>query len=137
MGMDFLAVFGIRGRQKDVYRLDDAMRALGLHPRRVPDPVKLATLRLLKRTDDSAARFERVAPVLAYCMLGAGDFTAANGPSAAQAAEARLHHAIDCGDSLDAELVMLTLLAGVAHPAVVERFGLEVGAGGPPAPGGR
>ncbi len=35
--MDILNIFGIRGRAKEVYRLDDAMRLVGLHPQGVPD----------------------------------------------------------------------------------------------------
>ena len=123
--MDIMSVFGIRGRQKDVYRLEDALRALGLHPRRTPDSVKLAALKLLKKVGETD--YARSAPLLAYCMLGAEDFREANGEAATTAAEARLRHAIDSGDSLDAELVMLTLVAQVTHPELVEVFGLEVG----------
>ena len=42
------------------------------------------------------------------------------------AAEARLRHAIDSGESLDARVAMLTLLANVVEPGVVERFDLAV-----------
>ncbi len=129
--MDILSVFGIRGRAKEVYRLDGAMRAFGLEPKGVPDSVKLTVLRLLKDAEGGAiadidVSCERVAPVLAYCVLGRDDFDEVNGSEATAAAEARLRHAIDSGESLDARVAMLTLLANVVEPGVVERFDLAV-----------
>ena len=129
--MDILSVFGIRGRAKEVYRLDGALRSVGLEPKGVPNSVKLTTLRLLKDAEggtiaDIDASCERAAPMLAYCVLGREDFDKANGPEATSAVEARLHHAIDNGESLDARIAMLTLLAKVAEPGVVERFDLDV-----------
>lgn len=129
--MDILGIFGIRGRPKEVHRLDDAMRAVGVTPKRVPDSVKLTVLRLLKDAEGGAmadvdASCARAAPMLAYCVLGREDFRDANGPEAASAIEARLHHAIESGESLDARLAMLTLVAGVTEPEVIERFGLRL-----------
>ncbi len=126
--MDIFSIFGIRGRSKEVYRLEDALRAVGLHPKRVPDSVKLAALRLLKNkgAPDLDAGCAKAAPMLAFCMLGEDAFSDANSEGAAQAAEARLRHAIDCGDSLDAQLALLTLMAGVAEPGIVEKFELSV-----------
>ncbi len=130
--MDILGVFGIRGRAKEVHRLDDAMRAVGLAPKRVPDSVKLTVLNLLKDAAggvmaDVDAGCARAAPMLAYCMLGSAEFRKANGPDATSAIEARLHHAIESGESLDARFAMVTLLAKVAEPEVIERFDLRLG----------
>lgn len=129
--MDILSVFGIRGRSKEVHRLNDALRALGLPPKLVPDSVKLTTIKLLKEAGggtpaDIDAGCERVAPMLAYCVLGREEFTATNGAVATSAIEARLRHAIESGESLDAQLAMLTLLAQVIRPEVVERFDLQM-----------
>ena len=129
--MDFLSVFGIRGRSKEVHRLDDAMRAVGLVPKLVPDSVKLTVLKLLKEAEGGAladvdASCARAAPMLAYCVLGSEEFREANGPDATSAIEARLHHAIEIGDSLDARFAMLTLLAKVTQPEVIERFDLRL-----------
>jgi hypothetical protein len=130
--MDFLSVFGIRGRSKEVHRLDDAMRAVALPPKLVPDSVKLTVLNLLKDAEggvlaDVDASCARAAPMLAYCVLGSEEFSEANGPDATLAIEARLHHAIEIGESLDARFAMLTLLAKVTQPKVIERFDLRLG----------
>lgn len=129
--MDFLSVFGIRGRSKEVHRLDDAMRAVGLVPKLMPDSVKLTVLKLLKEAEggvlaDVDASCARAAPMLAYCVLGSEEFSEANGPDATSAIEARLHHAIEIGESLDARIAMLTLLAKVTQPEVIERFDLRL-----------
>lgn len=129
--MDILRVFGIRGHPKELYCLDGAVRALGLATKDLPDSVKLTVLRLLKDAEggiiaDIEASCERAAPMLAYCVLGRDEFSKANGPAATSAVEARLHHAIENGESLDARIAMLTLLAKVTEPAVIEQFGLRV-----------
>jgi len=129
--MDILSVFGIRGRPKELHQLEDALSALGLHPERVPDSVKLAAVKLMKEADggtmeDVEASCARAAPLLGYCMLGSDDYTRANGTGETAAAEARLCHAIEGGESLDARLAMLTLFARVIHPDVVERFELKL-----------
>ncbi|GEM_PF-810194 len=130
--MDILSVFGIRGRAKEVYRLDEAILAVGLAPKRVPDSVKLTVLNLLKDAEggvmaDVDASCARAAPMLAYCVLGSEEFGKANGPDATSAIEVRLHHAIESGESLDAQFAMLTLLAKVTQPEVIERFDLRLG----------
>ena len=129
--MDILSVFGIRCRPKEVYRLDGAVRGQGLAPKDLPDSVKLTLVRLLKDAEggviaDIEASCERAAPLLAYCVLGRDEFRKANGLTATLAVETRLHHAIENGASLDARIAMLTLLAKVTEPAVIERFGLRV-----------
>ncbi len=129
--MDILSVFGIRGRPKEVHQLEDALSARGLHPKRVPDSVKLAAVKLMKEADggamaDAEASCARAASLLVYCMLGSDDYTTANGTGETAAAEARLRHAIESGESHDARLAMLTLLARVIHPDVVEKFDLEL-----------
>ncbi len=43
-----LGLFGIFGRSHELQRLDQALRGGGLHPRLVPEAVKLTTLKLLK-----------------------------------------------------------------------------------------
>ena len=129
--MDILSVFGIRGRSKEVHHLNDALRAVGLHPQLAPDSIKIATVKLLKEAEggsmsDVPASCARAAPMLAYCMLGAEEFEAANGTASMEVVEGRLNHAIDQGESIDARLAMLTLLANVTHPAIIERYGLSL-----------
>lgn len=129
--MDILSVFGIRGRPKQVHKLEDAMNALGLHPKRVPDAVKLAALKLFKEAEggkmaDVDASCARAAPLLVYCMLGSEDFAKTNGPHETEQVEARIRFAIENGESLDAHLAMLTLLANVIHPNVKEKYDLQI-----------
>jgi hypothetical protein len=123
-----LGLFGIFGRSQEVQRIDDALRACGLHPNRMPDAVKLTMLKQLKEahggrspTMDSCAS---AAELLVYCSLGAKEFGQANGAARTEAAESRLVAALDAGYGADARLVLLTLHAHVVHPSVVERFDL-------------
>ena len=129
--MDILSVFGIRGRPKEVHRLSDALRDAGIHPALVPDSVKIAVIKLLRENDggkiaDIDTSCEEAAPMVAYCMLGRDDYADVNDVAAADEVENRLRLAIDSGESLDAQLAMLTLLARVTHPDVVDTFDLEI-----------
>ena len=123
-----LGLFGIFGRSQDVQRIDDALRALGLHPNRMPDAVKLTMLKQLKEAnggrspDMHACAF--ASELLVYCSLGAKEFSQANGAQRTEAAESRLVAAQEAGYGADARLVLLTLHAHVVHPGVVEQFNL-------------
>ncbi len=123
-----LGLFGIFGRSQDVQRIDDALRALGLHPNRMPDAVKLTMLKQLKEANGgrspSMEACASASELLVYCSLGAKEFSQANGPSRTEAAESRLVAALDAGYGPDARLVLLTLHAHVVHPSVVEQFNL-------------
>ena len=122
-------LFGIFGRSHDLKRLDQALLGAGLHPRLVPEAVKLTTLRLLEEVGAKrdAAACAAAAELLAYCMLGAQEFDQHNGSGLRESVERRLAAALDAGDSLDARVVLLTLHAGVIQPSVVEHYGLETG----------
>ena len=129
--MDIFGVFGIRGRAKEVHHLDDAFQALGLHPARVPDSVKLAAVKLLKEAEggklrDAVKSCMDAALLLAYCMLGSDSFMEANGGAKTDAAKYRLRLSTRDGTCLDAKLAMLTLFADTIHPAGVQEFDLEV-----------
>lgn len=124
--MGFLGRFG---RSYDLRQLDDALRALDLHPNLVPEPVKITTVNLLKDhagdTTLQAHGYAQAAQIVAYCMVGADGFAGANGEAAARDVEGRIEAALKSGDSFDAQLILLTLHSGVIQPSVVERFGLE------------
>jgi hypothetical protein len=125
-----LGVFGIFGRSQEMQRFDDALRAVGLHARTVPDAVKLTTLKQVKEVRDGAGADQRAcvaaAELLGYCMLGPQKFAISNSRHQTEAVEARLVTAIENGHGLDARLVLLTLHAGLTHPSVVERYHLAV-----------
>ncbi|MFQ5784118.1 MAG: hypothetical protein ACE5H8_04760 [Alphaproteobacteria bacterium] len=126
-----LGFLGIFGRSHEIQRLDRAVRAVGLHPRLVPEAVKLTTLKLLKEGDNGVTlaprAYDAAAEMLGYCMLGPQGFTEANGLHLTEAVEGRLEAALDAGDSLDARFVLLTLHAGVVQAQVVERYQIEAG----------
>ena len=52
----------------------------------------------------------------AFCALGANGFAGANGIERLEAVEARLTEAVETGDGLDAQLVLLALHAKTAAP---------------------
>lgn len=123
-----LGLFRIFGRSQDVQRIDDALRACGLHPNRMPDAVKLTMLKQLKEANGGRSpamdACASAAELVVYCSLGPKEFGQANGPERTAAAESRLVAALDAGYGADARLVLLTLHAHVVHPSVVEQFDL-------------
>ena len=95
-----LGLFGIFGRSTELRRLDEALRGVGLHPRRVPEAVKLTTLKLLKEAHGASPDPRAVAAaaaLLGYCLPGPRGFTAANGPGPTAAVEVRLEAALAAG----------------------------------------
>ena len=122
-----LGFLGIFGRSHDLKRLDQALLGVGLHPRLVPEAVKLTTLKLLKEAGvgRDPASYAAAAELLGYCSLGAQEFTQCNSSDLTESVEQRLAAALETGDSLDARLVLLTLHAGIIQPSVVEHYGLR------------
>ena len=124
--MGFLGRFG---RSYDLRQLDDALKALDLHPNLVPEAVKITVVNLMKDHatggDPPPRSYGAAAAILAYCMIGADGFAGANGEAMAHDVEARIEEALNVGDSFDARLILLTLHAGVIQPSVVDRFRLE------------
>ncbi len=118
---------GIFGRSRELRQLDQAVRAVGLHPRLVPDAVQLTTVKLLAEAGTGQRAYDAAAEMLAYCMLGPEVFAGDNGADLTAAVETRLEAALEAGDSLDARLVLLVLHAGVIQPQVVERYEIEAG----------
>jgi hypothetical protein len=125
-----LGFFGIFGRSRELRRIDQELRARGLHPRLMPEAVKLTALKLLREAVGTAEpdpdAIAEAAALLAYCCLGGEAFAEANDARLTRAVEARVEAATEAGDSLDARLVLLTLHASVIQPEVVERHGLAV-----------
>lgn len=124
-----IGFMGVFGRSSDLRQLDQALRAVDLHPKMVPEAVKLTTCALLKDENNSNDPPPEVYPpaaeIIAYCMIGEDAFAGANGETLAQAVERRIEAALIAGDSFDAQLVLLTLHAKVIQPSVVARFGIE------------
>jgi hypothetical protein len=120
---------GIFGRSYDLRQFDQALRSVDVHPALVPEAVKLTAVNLLKdhaANDDPAPEsYRAAAEIVGYCMIGAEAFAGANGEELARAVERRLEAALQSGDGLDAQLVLLTLHARVIQPSVVRDYGLE------------
>jgi hypothetical protein len=124
-----LGLFGIFGRSADLRALDAALHAVDLHPRVVTEAIKLTVVNLLKDhaigEEPAPQAYPPAAEIVAYCMLGPELFARANGPDLTGLTERRIEAALDAGDTLDAQLVLLTMHAGTIQPDVVSRFGLE------------
>lgn len=126
-----LGLFGIFGRSQELRDFDKALRSVDLHPNLVPEAVKLTAVKLIGEA--SAARkpepdaYRAAAEIVAYCMIGAEGFGAANEGGLAEQVERRIETALESGTSLDAQLVLLALHAKVIQPSVVELFQLESG----------
>jgi hypothetical protein len=124
-----LGLFGIFGRSSDLRQLDQALRSVDLHPRLVPEAVKLTAVALLKDhaigPEPAPQAYRPAAEILAYCMVGAEAFAGATDDELAQAVERRIEAALDNAASLDAQLVLLTLHAKVIQPSVVHQFELD------------
>ena len=126
-----LGLFGLFGRSADLRQLDDALRAVDLHPRLVPEAVKLTAVGLLKDHapggEPPSHSYRSAAELLAYCMIGAEGFAGANDSVLARQVESRIESALQSGESLDARLILLTIHAKIVQPSVVAAFGLESG----------
>ena len=124
-----IGFFGYFGRSSELREFDTALRSVDLHPRLVPEAVKLAAVKLLQeRAKDRALEprsYREAAEIIAYCMTGGDAFAAANDARLAAEVERRIEAALDSGTNLDAKLVLLTLHAKVIQPSVVNDFGLE------------
>jgi len=124
-----IGFFGRFGRSRDLVQLDEALRALEVHPATVTEAVKLTTVNLLKDQaigpEPAPQAYRIAAEMLAYCILGAEPFAKANGSSLAEAVERRITTAIDSDGSLDTHLILLALESRIIQPSVVQRFELE------------
>ena len=124
-----IGLFGIFGRSGDLRQVDQALRAVDLHPRLVPEAVKLTIASLLKAGaeggEPAPPAYRAAAEIIGYCMIGAEAFAGANEQQLALDVERRIELALISGTNLDAQLVLLTLHAGVCQPSVIERFELE------------
>jgi hypothetical protein len=121
-------LFDMLGRSTAMRAFDDALRAAGLHPLLMPEPVKLTVIQLHKKhaaPDVAGAAFADTAKLLAYCILGHEQFADSNSAEEAIRADQRIELALDEGDSLDAKLILLTLHAGLISPEVADRVELD------------
>ena len=123
-------MFGIFGRSQEMQNLDYALRAAGVHPRSIPDAVKITTLKQLKEANGGARpdsiALAGAADLLGYCVLGPKAYGEKHDPNRTEAMEERLNAAIESGYGLDARLIMLMLHAGLTHHELIERHNLGI-----------
>jgi hypothetical protein len=126
-----LGLFGIFGRSGDLRAFDQALRSVDMHPKLVPEAVKLTTVALLKDHAIGDApepkAYRAAAEIIGYCMIGPEGFAGANDEALTEQVEHRIEWALETGDNLDAKLLLLTLHAKVIQPSVVYRFQLATG----------
>lgn len=128
-----IGFMGLFGRSPALRTFDANLRALDLHPKLVPEAVKLAAVRILiektggANPDDKDSR--AAAELIAYCMVGDSPFAAANGQHLTSEVENRIDAALGDGTSPDAKLILLALHAKVIQPSVVEHYRLEADSG--------
>lgn len=123
-----IGLFAMFGRSSDLRQLDDAFRSIDVHPRMIPEAVKLTMSRLLKEEAGGAPapeQYRRAAEIVGYCAIGANGFAGANGEELTSTVEQRIERALNADTSLDARLILLTLHAKLIQPSVVDAFGLE------------
>ncbi|MFW5680254.1 MAG: hypothetical protein ACOC3D_08295 [Pseudomonadota bacterium] len=124
-----LGFLGMFGRSRHLKVFEGRLHALDLHPRLVPDAVKLTVVKLVKEIhgeDPSETALHRAADLVAYCALGETTFNDRNGDDLTSSLRHRLQTALDDEDSLDAKLIMLTLYANLIHPSLMSTYGLRV-----------
>ncbi|MEM7193273.1 MAG: hypothetical protein AAF405_10525, partial [Pseudomonadota bacterium] len=106
-----IGFMGLFGRSASLRTFDANLRALDLHPKLVPEAVKLAAVRILMaRTggrDPSDAASRHAVELLSYCMVGAEAFARANGTFLTTEVESRIGKALDEETSEDAKIMLL------------------------------
>lgn len=125
-----LGLFNVFGRSESLKALDQAFRAFDVHPRLVPEAVKLTTIKIMQKASDADyvlcdADYERAAALLSYSILGSDQFVASNSLAAADLAEQRLEDAVESGDSVDAKLLLLAVHSGIMHPTMADQINSE------------
>ncbi|WEX09843.1 hypothetical protein [Chelativorans sp. AA-79] len=123
-----IGFFGIFGRSEDMRRLDEALRRAGVHPDSVPEGVKLAAVTLMSReeAEPSASAYPPVGELMAFCILGSGDFAAHNGEPRLESVTRRMEAALDEGEGQDAGIILLMLHAKLIDSGLLELY--DIGA---------
>lgn len=123
-----IGFFGRFGRSADLRQLDAALREAGLHPVQIPEGVKLAAVGVIGRDqpkEPPPTAYPPAGELMALCALGSEQFARENTPGRMEAAMRRLESALEEGEGVDAELVLLMLHAGLIHPELVDRYDIR------------
>ena len=82
-----LGLFGIFGRSPELRQLDQCFRSVDVHPRLVPEAVKLTIVSLLQdhagNGDPTPQAYRAAAEIVGYCIMGPAAFAAVDAPELA------------------------------------------------------
>jgi len=126
-----IGFFGIFGRSEDMRRLDEALRQASVHPGSVPEGVKLAAVTVMAKeeAEPPATAYPPMGELMALCMLGREDFAGENGDARLESAVKRLEAALERGEGLDAEIVLLMLHAKLLHRDLIDFYQISADTG--------
>jgi hypothetical protein len=129
-GRSSFGFLGRFGRSADLRAFDEGLRQADVHPAQIVDGAKLAAVRLVQKHDQAGSlpdqAYQDAAWLIALCIQGEARMTALFGQDTARKLAHRVETAPDRPESLDADLVLLALHAGLVAPAVADEFGLSV-----------
>lgn len=129
-GRSSFGFLGRFGRSADLQAFDEGLRQCDVHPAQIVDGVKLAAVRLVQKQSRSDSLpdgiYRDAAALTAFCIQGEARMVELVGAEAAQNLAQRIENAADRPNSLDAELILLALHAGLVAPGVAAEFGLSV-----------
>ncbi|WP_419903438.1 hypothetical protein [Kiloniella sp.] len=122
-------IFGFFGRKKEIHMINDGLQRSGAYSSSIPDAVKLTLYGLAKERgllqSNAEETLHDLACFLTYCFLGAENFEDANGAELSNEMLRRLEMTKVFEDGVDADIVLLTLHAGIAHDTTAGRFSVE------------
>jgi len=117
------------GRSADLKAFDDGLRQSDVHPAQVVEGVKLAAVRLVRKHEDEPVSDEAhrdAAFLIGFCVQGRNPIAHLRGDGEADALAQRVVAALEHPASMDAELILLALHAGLVAPAVADEYGLAI-----------
>jgi hypothetical protein len=125
----FWDFFGFGSKRRTALEgFDRALSQLQVNPSAIDDGIRYAIYGTVQALapEDIDRSLRHAAELISFCVLGPTETAAVWGAEARMAQEARLTAAVEGGgDSLDAKVIKLVLLKGIASPEVAARVALD------------
>ena len=122
-------MFGAFGRKKELHMIDEGLRRHAVISSSVPESVKIALWKRVRDRNPAPEEKEGIlndlGAFLAYLCQGHEDFSHNLDPDLASGMARRVDLAETFDESLDAETILLSLYAGLAHEDFASRFSIE------------